>query len=570
MLEVTPLELAEPWQELERRQILTGRGFSHDLLYETALELIPAPVKSLLHRRCAEYLEAQRASPAHIAQHYLEAGDGAAAIPWLLTAAQAARGALLLEEAVGFYERAVGLLEAKGEPQELFEALVLLEDTLQLFDYGKRRESVTEKLIQRAVTSEQQALAWNARAHYFGEQGRGEESERAARTGLELARAAGHPGLTGQLLKNLGAALIKQDKTAEAIAHLNESEQLLRASGDELRLAELYGTLSNALTELDRYQEAITYRQLALRSLAKPATPIDHANELIAIAINYRSLGLSEDALRALEEVDPLLEHVRSSPFITLLYWMVRCGALSDLACYTEAFACSAQALELAETVDHWLSGAALKYVAQLHLVLGQAAEAAQCIARGLAYTGLTGQQHSVLLMTQAGIQAALGQPAAEVIAEAERALAPSGRQLTRGNLLVVKAGVLPAAAAYQAAREAAALAEGLGLYSLRIAAQTRCAQALLALGEPERALAPISSAVTLLKTYRPTEFYLGEVLLTHYRVLAALHDPAAPERLQSCRRWLLEVADQHVPAEYRRSFLEHNPVNRAILEAAR
>jgi hypothetical protein len=57
-------------------------------------------------------------------------------------------------------------------------------------------------------------------------------------------------------------------------------------------------------------------------------------------------------------------------------------------------------------------------------------------------------------------------------------------------------------------------------------------------------------------------------MLLTHYQVLAALHDPAALERLQSCRRWLLEVTDRHVPAEYRRSFLENNPVNRAILSS--
>jgi hypothetical protein len=45
-------------------------------------------------------------------------------------------------------------------------------------------------------------------------------------------------------------------------------------------------------------------------------------------------------------------------------------------------------------------------------------------------------------------------------------------------------------------------LAEGLGLYNLRIAAETRCAQALLALGEPERALEPISSAVALLSDF--------------------------------------------------------------------
>jgi hypothetical protein len=35
--------------------------------------------------------------------------------------------------------------------------------------------------------------------------------------------------------------------------------------------------------------------------------------------------------------------------------------------------------------------------------------------------------------------------------------------------------------------------------------------------------------------------------------------------------KWLLDIADNHVPHEYRQSFLKNNPINKKeILEAAR
>jgi hypothetical protein len=34
--------------------------------------------------------------------------------------------------------------------------------------------------------------------------------------------------------------------------------------------------------------------------------------------------------------------------------------------------------------------------------------------------------------------------------------------------------------------------------------------------------------------------------------------------------KWLLDIADNHVPHEYRQSFLNNNPINKEILEAAR
>jgi hypothetical protein len=50
----------------------------------------------------------------------------------------------------------------------------------------------------------------------------------------------------------------------------------------------------------------------------------------------------------------------------------------------------------------------------------------------------------------------------------------------------------------------------------------------------------------------------------------------AADDRVHACAylqkavEWIAQVARDHVPAAFRSSFLENNPVNRAVLAAAR
>jgi hypothetical protein len=75
--------------------------------------------------------------------------------------------------------------------------------------------------------------------------------------------------------------------------------------------------------------------------------------------------------------------------------------------------------------------------------------------------------------------------------------------------------------------------------------------------------------AVALLEHYEP-DLQRAEVLLAHHRALAANRHEAAMPFLEQILAWLLEVANNNVPPEYRESFLTGNPINAAILEAAR
>ena len=60
---------------------------------------------------------------------------------------------------------------------------------------------------------------------------------------------------------------------------------------------------------------------------------------------------------------------------------------------------------------------------------------------------------------------------------------------------------------------------------------------------------------------YAPEYWYLASLALRD-----AGDDAAAEAALRSGARWMRDVALPNVPAEFRASFLERNPVNRAVL----
>ena len=87
---------------------LGGYRFRHPLIRDALLEPIPPHRRRVLHRLCAERLAALEASPARIGHHLLAAGDSAAAVPHVLSAAETAA-------AVGAYRDALALVDSIRE-----------------------------------------------------------------------------------------------------------------------------------------------------------------------------------------------------------------------------------------------------------------------------------------------------------------------------------------------------------------------------------------------------------------------------------------------------------------------
>ena len=114
VLELHPLDIAEPWRELEAAQVIREGAFAHDLILEATRASVPGPIAELLHERIARHLAAHGASSAVLAPHW------AGAAQWLLageahvTAARDAQGASQRGHEVEHWERAAQAFDRAG------------------------------------------------------------------------------------------------------------------------------------------------------------------------------------------------------------------------------------------------------------------------------------------------------------------------------------------------------------------------------------------------------------------------------------------------------------------------
>jgi class 3 adenylate cyclase/tetratricopeptide (TPR) repeat protein len=126
-------------------EVRLGRyRFRHGLLRDAAYETQVLPSRQATHRRIAELLETDAASPgdlAVVAQHWDLAGDVPRSIPAYLTAAQAAQSTASHTEARRLLDRALDLAATLPESDErdLTELMIRMQRTVStssLFGYG--------------------------------------------------------------------------------------------------------------------------------------------------------------------------------------------------------------------------------------------------------------------------------------------------------------------------------------------------------------------------------------------------------------------------------------------------
>jgi tetratricopeptide (TPR) repeat protein len=115
-----------------------------------------------------------------------------------------------------------------------------------------------------------------------------------------------------------------------------------------------------------------------------------------------------------------------------------------------------------------------------------------------------------------------------------------------------------------------AAWANARERFGMAMAAHVRAAQCALAQRAAARALPHVEAALRLAQDYCADSQYRAELWLTAARVLLALgREAEAAEQIKQGCDWVDTLARDHVPAEFRDSFLHRNPVNRELLTLA-
>jgi hypothetical protein len=154
------------------------------------------------------------------------------------------------------------------------------------------------------------------------------------------------------------------------------------------------------------------------------------------------------------------------------------------------------------------------------------------------------------------------GERSAALLGSGGRELSQQRRELARCVLLQPA----EALAAAGAVLDAATRSECVGVM---VVARTRLCQAALALGHVSEAVRHARPLAPLANGESCDDLYRGEVWLAAHQALAQADPQAAAQLLVKVMNWLHETCRHHVPEPFHDSFLQRNPVNRALLALA-
>ena len=568
VLEMRPLELMEPWQELETAQVLQGNAFSHDLIYETVRAGITPAVGAILHGRAAEVLGETGANPARIALHWMEAGEAFKAAPLWLEAAEQAHQAYRGLEAAGFLEQAVLAYEQAGDQAQAFQARIWAVESLWRHDSGPRQVKLIDGLMQTARTPEQKGEAWSAKAWWAISINRDQEAEEAARRGLsELGNLEAYPETAGKLLRALCDALNNQGRYEQALQTLEQANRLLEAIHDQIGLFFNALNYSNVLFHLHRHAEVIAHNQRLIASLPAETSRVWQAEALRRIASSQFFLAQYQDALENARNAETLLEGIEGVEHTRYEIVMEQGWACFSQERHTEALGAFRQAEALLG--PHESRVLLIEPYSTIYRVLGaweqleQALQAAeQEIQNHTFYRDLV-DYHRVLYLYARGL-ASEGD-----FAETERRLELAGWDHGLARMRLERALLVEPAQGLLLAQKSLDWARLKGIPGLETEALAHTALLLYKLGRLDEALDHTEAALNRLADYPPPA-KRALVWLAGYEVRSATASAGAFEALQKGIQWVNHVAENHVPEEFREGYRWRNPIHRGILEFAR
>jgi predicted ATPase len=310
--------------------------FDHALIQHVLYTDLPARKRRRLHRAAGEALEElpqrmRERRVAELAYHFLQAGEGARALPYALAAGGQAEAVYAHVEAERQYRTAVELSRQCGDqareaealeklgwtvrfvrrPNSPVEALRTLEQALKAFqalDDVERQantlallmvahihtgtpeeglalvESQLEILTPRGLSAHGQAALYKAIAEVSIFVGRAAKVHIAAQQAVQLAGQAGDQRLLADALRLQGHALIHLDRAGEAVPLLERALAEAEAAGDLYLQTHSVHRLAHACLDRGHFVEGMQWSERALRQWERHG----FAN-MVAAALNRRA-----------------------------------------------------------------------------------------------------------------------------------------------------------------------------------------------------------------------------------------------------------------------------------------
>lgn len=576
-----PVALATPWRLLEQAGLFRSAGFAHDLVRQAAFDAVPQAIAHSLHRQIAGWLAGAPASAsvgARIAAHWEAATDWRMAARAYEGAAREAHARSARREEVQALEAAARCHRAGRLPGSDDAAFDCEWQSLHLLLSLESSDEVlarTQSLLQRAATDRQRAAALEMRALAYGERYEPQAALDDAQAAEALA-AALPTRLRLLIAQRKAGALIRLARPHEAVAVQQADLDCLDSLSDEERL-DWFSDHALALDYADRRTEALRVYERAIEAAERlghwSAASSAWGNKSAA----HMYLNQLATSLHATERALDCGKRAGGERGHTLIDAMNLAGNLRDLGRFAEY-------LQRAEPLPQQLreAGYALwAFNAENDLAIGYlwlgrpelAHRALSPIPDDVAPV-----MHATRLFTQAKLLRGQRVPAgaqapAQLVRRAQaliEAAGGTGRSYIRLRVALELARDEEPALALE--RVGAIEAEATSREQLMLATHALVlrTELLLQSGDVEGAAVAARQLTQRCKRDGPSPgLYAPHAWWLAHQSLAASDASLAASALDAAALWIDHTARQHVPEVFRRSFLERNPINAAVLRAS-
>ena len=257
--------------ELEAAQVLRGTRFSHDLIFETVLENIPASLLPILHAQVLQTLEGRELPSVVRLKHALAAESPEALTRYALAAAEEASKLYADEDIFALLDQAAGLFERLGQPAQAAQILITLAAAMsytgrvaESLETHQRAAGLYQRLDDTASLA-QLHLQLSLLHRTLGEFG---QSQHYAELALEYYRQQADLPHLARALWRLGEVHWWRRRFEQAEACLSESLQLGQQLGDREVMVWVQKTLGQNAYFLNQPQQAEGFLQTALEQAA--------------------------------------------------------------------------------------------------------------------------------------------------------------------------------------------------------------------------------------------------------------------------------------------------------------
>jgi DNA-binding SARP family transcriptional activator/tetratricopeptide (TPR) repeat protein len=571
VLKRSALEIAGSWAELEGATVLSATGFAHDLVQEATTSATPAPLARLLHLEAARCLEGIGGEPSRLARHWQQAQQWRAAGDAFMQGAITAEKASQRKLEVELAGEAADCFVKVGDQAREFSARERSSRAASYVEPFEKRVRRAEQLIELAVSPEQRCIALQVYARVLVEDLDNEKVVSAAGESRALAAALGNDTRAFMAACIEAWALSRMNRIEEAERLVAKFLPIAKARGRDPRAARAMAEFGCALMTCDRADEADALFSDALQA----ATALEdwglcqevqthkawvhhYRGDIREAALSYESARALAPRLGAEAKPTNLTDAILGRFYLEL-------GRCSESLALLEA--------TLAKQLHNANPNQVIVYTAQaalarLHLMFGQPARAASVLTEPGRDAAPTNQRQYFIARARIAIH--LGQPAIEFVRQALRAAEREGGAQAVLMVQAFLARLLPAdegaALASQGCARSLALRLHLTEWPLRLAACDTLRRA----GDVRHAARLALELMSHCEHRAPVTFDAPEYGWVASQALReAGDDEAANRALRAAMHWIHAVALPNVPPEFRSSFLERNPVNRAIALAA-